>query len=286
MAERLRVGNAEIAVASDADFRFAPSVFLPDVPREVWAPYLGDKEWDQVQESRVLTFVIRSRGKTILVDTGVGEWGLWRFGDGHLLDSLAALDVTPESVDIVLPTHLHADHVGWNMRPTAAGPVPTFPNARYLFQQADWDYVTSDAYLARTDTNTAPAMMRAAVIPMKDSGLIDFIGPEKVVTDEVTLVHTPGHTPGSVTVVVQSGGEAALLIGDVAHHPAQLTETDWSPRADLDPVLSAQSRRAMVDKAYKMNALIGSAHSPEPGPAFGRIILTEGRMYWRGVPPG
>lgn len=285
MAEKLRVGNAEIAVANDAEFRFAPSAFLPSVPREAWAPYLGGADPAVITESRVLTFVVRSRGKTILVDTGVGQWGLWRFGDGHLLDALAALDVTPESVDFVLPTHLHADHVGWNTRPSADGPVPTFPNARYLFQQLDWDHFTSPEFLARTDT-AVPPMIRAAVLPLEHTGLIDLIGPERTVTDEVTLLHTPGHTPGSVTVLVQSGGEAALLIGDAAHHPAQMTETDWSPAADIDPVLSARSRKAMVERAHRMNALVAGAHFLEPGPAFGRIVPIEGRMFWRGVTLG
>src|ERR1051325_9383220 len=137
MAEKMRVGNVEIAVARDADFRFAPASFLPGISAESWRPYLGGADSAAVAESRVLTFVVRSLGKTILVDSGVGQWGLWRFGDGHLLDSLHDLDLEPESIDFVLPTHLHLDHVGWNTRPSPDGPVPTFPNGRYLFQQGD-----------------------------------------------------------------------------------------------------------------------------------------------------
>ena len=106
---------------------------------------------------------------------------------------------------------------------------------------------------------------------------MELIGPEKIITDEVTLLHTPGHTPGSVTVLVQSAGEAALLIGDVAHHPAELTETDWSPMADIDPVLSARSRKAMVEHAMRINGIIASAHSPAKDPAFGRMVQIEGR---------
>ena len=151
MPERIRVGNAEIAVARDADYRMAPGNFLCDaaggeIPSSSFAPYLGGRDPGDLEESRVCTYVIRSRGKTILVDAGVGQWGIWRFGDGHLLESLAALDVTPESVDFVLPTHLHLDHVGWNTRPSPNGPVPTFPHARYLFQQRDWDHFTSPEF--------------------------------------------------------------------------------------------------------------------------------------------
>lgn len=286
MPERLRVGSAEIAVARDADFRFAPAVSLRDaaaqeIPAEAFRPYLGDRDPAEPEESRVLTFVVRSRGKTILVDTGVGPWGLWRFGEGHLLDSLAALDVTPESVDIVLPTHLHLDHVGWNTRPSPNGPVPTFPRARYLFQQADWDYFTSPAFLS--EDRPIQQMIRTAVLPLQDTGLMDLIGSEASITEEVTLLHTPGHTPGSVSVLVQSGGEAAILLGDVAHHAIELTETDWSPLYDVDRSLSARSRKAVVEQAVRLNAYVAGAHFAAADPAFGRMIPIEGRMVWRGV---
>lgn len=283
MNERMRIGNVEIGVARDSDWRFVPTEFIPQVPAEAWKPYLDGADPTLIQESRVLTYVIRSQGKTILVDTGVGEWGLWRFGDGHLLDSLKTLDVMPESVDFVLPTHLHADHTGWNMRPSEKGPVPTFTNARYLFQQADWDYFTSPEYLEAPATTAAPAMIKNAVVPMQHTGLMDLIGPERVITDEVTLLHTPGHTPGSITVLIQSGGEAALLLGDAAHHPAELSEPDWSPVADIDPSLAARSRRAIVAEARKYNALIGGGHFPEGSPFFGRVLEIDGRPVWRGV---
>jgi glyoxylase-like metal-dependent hydrolase (beta-lactamase superfamily II) len=292
MAERIRIGNAEIAVATDAEFRFAPLQFVPK-GGERWRQYIGGADPADVLESRVMTFVIRSQGKTILVDTGVGEHGLWRFGNGHLLDSLKELDLSPEEIDFVLPTHLHLDHVGWNTRPTANGPVPTFTKARYLFQQADWDHFTSSAVLDPAPDPERPQavnmgkMMKAAVVPLKDTGLMDLIGPEEVLTDEVTLLHTPGHTPGSISVLIQSGNEAALLIGDAAHHPAELTETDWSPVADIDPSLSARSRQALVDRAQQMNALIGGAHFNSPGmPALGRMIVMNGRPIWRGVDLG
>ncbi|HLF77028.1 MAG TPA: MBL fold metallo-hydrolase [Dehalococcoidia bacterium] len=287
MAERIRIGNAEIAVATDAEFRYAPINFIPK-GGDRWRQYLGGNDPAEIIESRVMTFVIRSQGKTILVDTGVGQHGLWRWGDGHLLDSLKELDLRPEDIDFVLPTHLHLDHVGWNTRSGPDGqPVPTFTNARYLFQQADWDKFTSPEILEGTGSplneNTA-RMMKAAVVPMKDTGLMDLIGPERVLSDEVTLLHTPGHTPGSVTVLIQSGSDAALLIGDAAHHPAQLTEQDWTPGIDVDPSLSERSRKAVVDQAQRLGAVLAGAHfGAAADPAFGRIIVMDGRPMWRGV---
>jgi glyoxylase-like metal-dependent hydrolase (beta-lactamase superfamily II) len=173
--------------------------------------------------------------------------------------------------------------VGWNTRPSPTGPVPTFPRARYLFQQRDWDYFTAPSFLA-ADTPLSQ-MVQTAVMPLEHTGLMELIDSEYAVTDEVSLLHTPGHTPGSVTVLVQSGGEAALLIGDAAHHPAQLTETDWSPLVDVDPSLSARSRRALVERAAALNASIAGAHFLAADPAFGRMFQIEGRRVWRGADP-
>ena len=286
MPETLRIGSTQITAVRDADFRFIPTTFIPNVPPEGWRAYLGAVDPTEMGESRVLTFVIRSQGKTILVDTGVGQWGLWRFGDGHLLESLAAIGIAPEDVDYVVPTHLHLDHVGWNTRPLPDGTiVPTFTNARYLFQKLDWDYFTAPEFLNGERVEPSQ-MMKNAVIPLEGTGLMDHIDHERVITDDVTLLHTPGHTPGSVTLLVQSGSEAALLIGDAAHHPAQLTETDWSPTADIDPSLSARSRKGVVEQAQRLNAWVAGAHFREPGPAFGRIVPIDGRMIWQGAPLG
>ena len=289
MAEHLKVGNVEIAMAFDAPFRYAPIQFISS-GGERWRAYLNGGDPAEIIESRVMTFVVRSQGKTILVDTGVGDHGYWPFGAASLLGSLKQLDLEPDDIDFVLPTHLHLDHVGWNTRPTPNGPVPTFTKARYLFQQADWDHFTSDAVLNATGSplvELTAKQMAAAVVPLKDTGLMDLIGPEYKVTDEVTLIHTPGHTMGSVTVLVQSGSEAALLLGDAAHHPAQLTETDWTPGIDMDPSLSQRSRKALVAQAQRQNAYVAGAHFNGPGmPSFGRMILMEGRPVWRGVELG
>ena len=288
MAERLKVGNAEIAVATDAEFRYVPTQFIPTASADQWRPYLNGADPDALLESRVTTYVVRSQGKNILVDAGVGRHGLWRFGDGHLLDSLKELDLSPEDIDFVMPTHLHLDHVGWNTTPTPNGPVPTFPRARYLFQQLDWDAFTSDEFMNRPSvspmSDSMQRMIKAAVLPLKDTGLMELIGPEQVITDEVTLLHTPGHTMGSVSILVQSGTEAALLIGDAAHNPAQFAESDWSPAVDIDPSLSARSRKGLAEQAIRLNAMVAGGHLASPDQsAFGSIIQMDGRPMWRGA---
>lgn len=280
MSDRISIGGAEIAAVWDAPFTLGTASFVNATP-EGWRAYAPDMNAEGGVPSRVMAFVVRSRGKTILVDSGVGPWGVWRFGDGHLLDSLRGLDISPEQVDFVLPTHLHLDHVGWNTRPGPDGsPVPTFPRARYLFQQADWEHFTSAEILE----GPRGAYVRNSLLPLKDTGLMDLIGSERAITEEVTLLHAPGHTPGQVCVLVQSQGEAALLIGDVCHHPAQFAEPDWSPMFDVDPALSARSRRAVARLAKQLHSFVAGAHLGAPGsPAFGRLIELDGRTLWRGV---
>jgi glyoxylase-like metal-dependent hydrolase (beta-lactamase superfamily II) len=285
MAQKIRIGNVEIAAIQDVPGGFTLSTIFPQVPREAWRPYIGEASPDEEQPSRVMTFLVRSRGKNILVDTGMGAWGFYRFGDGVLPEGLKELGVSPEQIDVVLPTHLHGDHVGWNTRPSANGPVPTFPNARYLFQQADWDHFTNSDFLnGESILPVQKTMITNCLLPLKDSGLMDLIGYEHPITDEVTLLHTPGHTPGHVTVVIQSAGKAALLVGDVAHHPAEFSEVEWSPTFDVDPALSARSRRAIIAQAQQMDALVGTAHFNAPGvTAFGQLLQIDGRTLWRGV---
>lgn len=280
MPDRVRVGSVEIAAVVDAEWVLDTPVFLPNVAREAWSRWEPGLDDEGRLHSRVMTYVVRSEGRTILVDAGVGTWGTWRFGNGHLPDRLAAIGVAPEHIDVVVPTHLHVDHAGWNTRPGPDGqPVPTFPRARYLLQQADWDHFTRPELL-NADTPQA-AMMKHSVLPMRDTGLMELAGSEARITGEVTLLHAPGHTPGQVVVLIQSGGEAAMLIGDVCHHPAQLTEHSWSPVADIDPALSARSRAAVARMARDIDALVAGGHFNDP--TFGRMIELDGRTLWRGV---
>lgn len=276
MAETYRFGNVDVAVAVDTEGAVALDRFFPHIPPEAWEPYRHLLTPSGRMRLRVTSFVLRARGQTVLVDTGVGEWDLPGYGNGRLLGSLAELGVAPEDVDVVLSTHLHIDHTGWNTRPTPSGPRTTFPRARYLVQRTDWEYFTSPESIARGGNNTD-----RAVLPLKDSGQLELFDGEFRLTDEITLIHSPGHTPGHVCVLIQSGGESALILGDVCHHPAQVTETDWSPGADLDPALAARTRKAMVERALHLRAAVGGVHFNAP--AFGRLVEVKGRNIWQGI---
>lgn len=289
MAEVIRVGSVEIAVARDSYWEAAPIHHLRDlqnreIPAERFDAAMRGADPRTVIRSRVLSFVVRSQGKTILLDAGVGAWGLWRFGDGHLLDSLRQLQVRPEEVDYVIPSHLHLDHIGWNTHPGPAGePLITFPRARHLFHRADWEFFTSPSYYQAEGPEGRPyKIVTNCLLPVGDGGRMELIEDEATVTDEVTVLHTPGHTPGSVTVLVQSGGESALFIGDLVHLCVQLSEPEWSPQYENDRVASASSRRRIVEEAVGRNALVAGSHLDE-GPIFGRMVALDGRRFWQGV---
>jgi glyoxylase-like metal-dependent hydrolase (beta-lactamase superfamily II) len=290
-AEKIRVGSVEVAVARDSYWEGAPATHLRDlankeIPLEQFGPAMEGRDPTQVIKSRVLTFLVRSGGKTILLDAGVGGWGFWRFGDGHLPDSLAELGVSPEDIDYVVPSHLHLDHIGWNTRPGPQGePLITFANATYLFHEDDWNHFTSEEYLKRKE-NPASRQIKVVdtcLMPVSDAGRMELaIGAESRITDDVTVLHTPGHTPGSVSILVESGGESAIFIGDLVHLCVQLTEPKWSPPYESDREASTRSRLKIVEEAIGRNALIAGSHLDE-GPVFGRMVPIDGRRYWRGV---
>ena len=289
MKEAIRIGSVDIAVARDSYWAAAPATHLRDrasnaIPLEHFAPYVGRQDPTTQVASRVLCFVVKSQGKTVLLDAGVGAWGLWRFGDGHLLDALAGLDVRPEEIDVVIPSHLHLDHIGWNTRPGPDGkPVVTFPNARYMFHKADWDRFTDPVIVDRQDPASRLARIAdTCLLPISDAQQMDLVATDASVTSELKILHTPGHTPGSVSVLVESGGESVLFIGDVAHLCVQLTEYDWSPLGDVDRELSPKSRRRVVEEAVGRNALVAGPHLEE-GPVYGRMVMLNGRRVWQGV---
>lgn len=276
MTEQYRFGDVEVAIAIDTEGAVPTERFFPQLPPEAWDPYRHLLTGSGRMRMRVASFVIRSAGLTVLVDTGVGNWDLPGYGNGRLLESLSDLGIGPEDVDAVLATHLHIDHTGWNTSPSPDGPRPTFPNARYLFQRTEWEHFTSPDALARDANN-----VRNAVLPLKDSRQLELIDSEFKLTDDLTLIHSPGHTPGHVCLLIQSGGDSALILGDVCHHPAQVTETEWSPGADLDPALAARTRKAMVEQAKKLQASVGGAHFNHP--CFGRLVELGGRTLWQGA---
>ena len=226
------MGNARIVSVSDGRGNMNPMEAFPASDAAVWrAEYAGLLDGAGMIHPRFGSFALSSGGKTILVDTGLGG------PDATLISQMNGAGVSREAVDLVVLTHIHPDHVGWNMSDGS----PTFPNARYLVTKADWDHWT------RPEIRADAPHVDAQMPPPESLNVLDLIEGEYDVTDEVKTTPTPGHTPGHVSLTAPSGGETAFALVDAARSPAQAHYTDWSPALDTDPDLARRTRHRVLD---------------------------------------
>ena len=275
--QRHSVGNAELIAVQDTWAALPPTMFFDSTEAGDWDAYNDLTDDDGNLTLNIGSWLVISEGKTILIDTGLGgrPAGLPAKVDPALPSVMEEAGVKPADVDLVVFTHLHFDHTGWNTRDENGTPVPVFPNARHVVQQVEWDYWTG------TDELREGSQYDNVLAPIEAAGLLDLVEGEYAVTSEVVTLPTPGHTPGHVSFVVSSGGETAFLIGDAAHQPVQLTETDWCPGADIDKDTSTKSRHALFDRIEKENALIASGHFPFPG--LGHAVREGGKRVYRAI---
>jgi glyoxylase-like metal-dependent hydrolase (beta-lactamase superfamily II) len=161
----------------------------------------------------------------------------------------------PDSIDMVLCTHLHVDHVGWNTKLVDGKWVPTFPKARYVFGKIEYDY-----WKANAPTPTHAAVFEDSVKPVADAGLVDLIPSDQKLADEITMIPTPGHSPGHMSIHIKSAGEEGLLTGDVAHHPVQMFHLGWSSLADSDGGQAAKTRQQLFSRFANTPVLTIGGH--------------------------
>jgi glyoxylase-like metal-dependent hydrolase (beta-lactamase superfamily II) len=225
-------------------------------------------------------YLLRSQGRTILVDTGMGGRPYWRYGDivGVLPRSFEQAGVALSDVDTVLMTHGHPDHVGWNVTPDGA--AATFPRARYMLHEADWrEFATLAKDGGRRDR--IPNYVGRSLIPLERLGVLDRFDGEPALTDELRLLATPGHTPGHVSVLIASQGKRAVITGDVFSNQVYITEPDLEFTADFDVEEGKATRRTLLDRIEADGMTVVSGHFAEPG--FGHLVQLEGRRYWRAL---
>lgn len=278
-------GGVEVLAILETDQAFSADfmrTLLPDASRERvraidwlsprWADEQGDlRFWTQ-------TFVVRSSGRVVVVDTCLGNDKERRNPAFHrlatpFLERLLAVGVRPGDVDVVVCTHLHFDHVGWNTRlDEATGRwVPTFPRARYLFSRREWEHWgprPGHAYVVAD-----------SIQPLFDAGLVELVDLAETTSDgfdsrwpvtaEVALVPTPGHSPGHCSVLVESAGELALITGDLIHHPCQVAHPHWGSPADSDGGAALATRQRVLRWARETGATVIGTHFAAP--AAGRI---------------
>ncbi|MFI9306601.1 MBL fold metallo-hydrolase [Streptomyces triculaminicus] len=243
---------------------------LPDATKEVldeasWLrPDFADADVPRLASH---SFAVEAGGLRIVVDTGIGNAKpranpAWNGLDTDFLQRLAAAGFPPESVDLVITTHLHTDHVGWNTRLAGEDWVPTFPNARYFTSRTEWDH------WAATDLDEARRQMfRDSVIPVRDAGQYDLVDvPDQghEVAPGVFLVPAPGHTPGQVAVELRGSDRRALITGDSIHHPVQLSHPHVNSCVDIDPAQAVRTRARLLDALADTDALLLGTHFPQP----------------------
>jgi glyoxylase-like metal-dependent hydrolase (beta-lactamase superfamily II) len=225
------------------------------------------------------SLVVETPEYRIVVDTGLGNdkqgrnVPTWNGRSGPFLQTLTEAGFAPDSIDTVLCTHLHVDHVGWNTRLVDGRWVPTFGNAAYVFGRTEFEYWRDHS----TEPDKA-AVFADSVKPIMDAGKAELIPSDHRLCEEITMIGTPGHSPGHMSLHIRSGGEEALLTGDVAHHPCQMAHLDWSSTADSDPVQSAETRRALFSRFADSPTLVigghfNAGHIVREGNAFKFIAL-------------
>jgi glyoxylase-like metal-dependent hydrolase (beta-lactamase superfamily II) len=278
-----RIGHLDVAVLSDGLYHQDAGAVFGLVPKIMWQDYAGPLDDRHRLSLAMNSLLLRSQGRLILIETGIGDKdGARRQASpaeqGNLLTDLAHLGVTPGEIDVVINTHLHADHCGWNTSRINDALAPTFPNAEYIVMRDEWE-----AAIAPNE-RTRATYLQENLLPIAEAERLRLLDGESRITDEVTVVPAPGHSAGHAAVVLASGRESALYIGDLVQMAVQLERTAWVSAFDILPLISMETKKALVDGAIEGGSLIIGSHLPFPGA--GRLTLRDnGWRKWTPVEP-
>ena len=278
LSEAFNVGRLEVVALSDGAPERALGGFFNGVEAAEWTQALGITDPEQSMPFNFGTFLIRGDGNVTLVDTGQGARlrGQGIEGGGELPRRIAELGVAAQEVDTIVHTHLHGDHCGWNVTEDM-GNALTFPNATVYVHQRELDYWTTDA----SDGNPQAEYSRSRVLPVIEHDHLRAFDGEFAVSGSLTMIPTPGHTPGHSSVMLVSQGEHLLIVGDAAHHPIHFEHHDWLPGVDLDPAESKRSREKLSALAVERDALVTGGHFPIL--TLGRVRRVETGYRWEAV---
>jgi glyoxylase-like metal-dependent hydrolase (beta-lactamase superfamily II) len=263
-----------------------PKVMFPTSEPERVAAYLaemGPGTWSPTSGilfNTYQTFVLRRRGQVILIDTCVGENKArpphFNYPKQPWLDGFTRQKLALEDVDIVINTHLHVDHCGWNTRLLNGRWVPTFAKAQYYMGRVEFDYWEKQT---RAGWELPGRVWTDSALPLVDLGRAELVETDTVLAEDIRLRPTIGHTPGHMAVSIESRGQKAIFVGDLMHHPVQCREPAWSSCFCVDSELAATTRRRFFEEVADTNIIVVPEHFPYP--TAGRIVREGSAFGWK-----
>jgi glyoxylase-like metal-dependent hydrolase (beta-lactamase superfamily II) len=277
MSLTFAAGDLTIHRVIEQETTFLPALeMFPALPGELLAE---NRSW--LRQAKALddddglilcfqSYVVKTPHHTILIDSCIGndkprptrpKWHMKT--DDTYLSGLKAAGFSVGDIDIVMCTHLHPDHTGWNTRLENGQWVPTFPNARYIFGRTEFNHWTAQNAKAEVPTFVD------SVLPVVEANRAELVGDDFAIGDHVRILPTPGHTPGHAAFAFGKGKDAAIFTGDAMHSPLQTRFPDLSPKFDADPLAAAKTRRSLLERLCDTDTLCCTAHFPSP--SAGRI---------------
>lgn len=265
-----QVGAVKITriVEMEMPIRYSPdTVFLKEATPEALraSPWLYPHfvEEDGTLTLSIHALLVEAPGLRLVVDTCIGNDRPRGMLGGRplstpFLQRMEEAGWARDSVTAVVCTHLHVDHVGWNTMLVDGRWVPTFPKARYLIGRREFDHWSAE------DDKETQTILGDSVQPIFDAGLADLVELDHRISGEVRLIPTTGHTPGHVSVMIESEGQSAVITGDMSHHPCQLAHPEWSPSFDSDPKAAAATRAKMFAEWADQPILVIGTHYAAP----------------------
>ena len=286
--DHFRIGPLEVSRVEETRTHFDAGMFYPDLPRDApachasWlSPYFDIEA--HTFPCIFQSFVVRHGKTTILIDTCIGndkerpDFQLAHRLNNPYLDRLRAANCRPEDVNIVLCTHFHVDHVGWNTRLDNGRWVPTFPNARYIFSREEY------ARFAPENRGAEPPpfldIFEDSVLPVIQRGQAEFVSGEQTVHELLTVFPAPGHTPGHIAIRAEGGEDTGIFLGDIIHNPIQIAHPDLNSAFCEDGPQARETRRRLLEEVAECNRLLVPGHFPAPH--IGRVTAQGNGFVFR-----
>ena len=282
----LTIGDVTVTRVVELDrSSFEIGAMLPEsTPERIAAQrdWMGPELLDPVtgvHKACIQSYVLRTPWHTVVIDTCVGNdkprngVPAWHMRRGTYLSDLAAAGVKPEDVDMVICTHLHVDHVGWNTRLEGGRWVPTFPRARYVIVREEFEFWKREGETGREEFG----LIDDSVMPVVETGMADLVANDHVIDDRLRLEPAPGHTPAHVCVRLTTPAGQAIFTGDMMHRPIQVAEPEWNSRFCDDAELARKTRRGFLERHADADVIVLAAHFPVAG----RIVAPGGRARFQ-----